>query len=81
MTRQYKSRFEELTEKDKILKKEIDMNSETIQDLDDRYKKIYEEKNTIEKNKLEEIKGLKTQIDAMSQEFATMLKSTLDKMQ
>jgi hypothetical protein len=57
------------------------MNSETIQDLDDRYKKIYEEKNTIEKNKLEEIKGLKTQIDAMSQEFATMLKSTLDKMQ
>jgi molybdopterin converting factor small subunit len=66
MTRQYKSRFEELTEKDKILKKEIDMNSETIQDLDDRYKKIYEEKNTIEKNKLEEIKGLKTQIDAMS---------------
>jgi len=42
------------------------MNSETIQDLDDRYKKIYEEKNTIEKNKLEEIKGLKTQIDAMS---------------
>lgn len=35
----------------------------------------------IEKEKQEEILRLKKQIDDMSQEFATMLKSTLDKMQ
>jgi hypothetical protein len=37
MTRQYKSRFEELTEKDKLLKREIDANTDTIEMLTEDY--------------------------------------------
>ena len=37
MTRQYKSRFEELTEKDKLLKREIDGNNDTIKELKDKF--------------------------------------------
>jgi len=35
MTRQYKSRFEELTEKEKLLKREIDSNNDSIEELKD----------------------------------------------
>ena len=35
MTRQYKSRFEELTEKEKLLKREIDGNNDSIEELKD----------------------------------------------
>lgn len=81
MTRQYKSRFEELTEKDKLLKREIDANNDTIDDLMADYNKLEQEKLAMENEKQEEIIRLKKQIDQMSHEFATMLKSTLDKMQ
>ena len=81
MTRQYKSRFEELTEKDKVLKRESDANNDMIDQLTDDYQKLEAEKLEIEKEKQNEILRLKKQIDDMSQEFAVMLKSTLDKMQ
>jgi dynactin complex subunit len=80
MTRQYKSRFEELTDKDKLLNREIDANNVVIENLQDEYAKLEQSKQEIEKVKLEEIQKLKKQIDDMSQEFATMLKSTLEKM-
>jgi dynactin complex subunit len=66
MTRQYKSRFEELTEKEKLLKREIDSNNDSIEELKDQYSKLEQEKMTIEKDKQEEISKLKKQIDDMS---------------
>jgi len=33
MTRQYKSRFEELSDKEKVLKKEIEGNDDQIEEL------------------------------------------------
>ncbi len=66
MTRQYKSRFEELTEKEKLLKREIDGNNDSIEELKDSYSKLEQEKMTIEKDKQEEISKLKKQIDDMS---------------
>ena len=51
MTRQYKSRFEELTEKDKLLKREIDANTDTIEMLTEDYQKLEQEKQAIEKEK------------------------------
>ena len=59
MTRQYKSRFEELTEKDKLLKREIDANNDTIELLTEDYVKLEQEKQAIEKEKQEEILKLK----------------------
>ena len=81
MTRQYKSRFEELSDKDTILKREIEANNHQIEQLEDQYAKLEQEKTNIEKDKQEEISKLKKQIDDMSQVFAAMLKSTLEKMQ
>jgi prefoldin subunit 5 len=81
MTRQYKSRFEELSEKEKQLKREIDANSDVIARLTEDYEKLEQEKQTVEKGKQEDIARLKKQIDDMSNEFAQMLKSTLEKMQ
>lgn len=81
MTRQYKSRFEELSEKEKHLKREIDANSDIIAKLMEDYEKLEQEKQSVEKNKQEDIARLKKQIDDMSNEFAQMLKSTLEKMQ
>lgn len=81
MTRQYKSRFEELSDKEKVLKQEIEGNDDQIDELKEQYGKLEQEKMTIEKDKQEEISKLKKQIDDMSQVFAAMLKSTLEKMQ
>jgi chromosome segregation ATPase len=81
MTRQYKSRFEELTEKDKKLQQEIDGNSDQIDLLKEQYRELEGEKQEIDKVKQDEIVKLKKQIEDMSQEFANMLKSTLEKMQ
>ena len=81
MTRQYKSRFEELSDKEKVLKQEIEGNDDQIEELKEQYARLEQEKMTIEKDKQEEISKLKKQIDDMSQVFAAMLKSTLEKMQ
>jgi len=40
MTRQYKSRFEELTEKDRLLKREIDANNDTLELLKEDYDRL-----------------------------------------
>lgn len=66
MTRQYKSRFEELTEKDKVLKREIDANNDMIEMLSEDYAKLEQDKQAMEKEKQEEILKLKKQIDEMS---------------
>lgn len=66
MTRQYKSRFEELTDKDKLLNREIDANNVVIENLQEEYTKLEQSKQEIEKVKLEEIQKLKKQIDDMS---------------
>lgn len=66
MTRQYKSRFEELTDKDKLLNREIDANNVVIENLQEEYAKLEQSKQEIEKVKLEEIQKLKKQIDDMS---------------
>ena len=60
MTRQYKSRFEELTEKDKVLSGEINKNSDEMKKLEDEHAKVELEKQNTERDKLEEIKNLKT---------------------
>lgn len=81
MTRQYKSRYEELSDKDIILKREIEANNHMIAELDAQYKKLEDEKKLMETEKQEEITKLQKQMDDMSQVFAAMLKSTLEKMQ
>ncbi|CDW73736.1 UNKNOWN [Stylonychia lemnae] len=81
MTRQYKSMFEELTEKINKLEREVVDNDETISDLKEQYEKLNNEKLEIEKAKNEEIKELKKRIDDMSSDFAEMLRDTLHKMQ
>lgn len=81
MTRQYKSMFEELTEKINKLEREVVDNDETIADLKEQYEKLNNEKLEIEKAKNEEIKELKKRIDDMSSDFAEMLRDTLHKMQ
>lgn len=81
MTRQYKSMFEELTEKINKLSREVEENKDTITDLNERKEKLLQEKNEIEKAKNEEIKELKKRIDEMSSDFAEMLRDTLHKMQ
>ncbi len=40
MTRQYKSRFEELTDKDKLLNREIQANDLVIENLQEEYAKL-----------------------------------------
>lgn len=40
MTRQYKSRFEELTEKERLLKREFDANSDMIELLTEDFAKL-----------------------------------------
>ena len=81
MTRQYKSMFEELTEKINKLEREVVDNDDAISDLKEKYDKLNAEKNEIEKQKNEEIKELKKRIDEMSSDFAEMLRDTLHKMQ
>ena len=81
MTRQYKSMFEELTEKINKLEREVVDNDEIIVDLKEKYEKMNNEKMEIEKAKNEEIKELKKRIDDMSSDFAEMLRDTLHKMQ
>lgn len=81
MTRQYKSMFEELTEKINKLEREVVDNDETIGDLKEQYEKLNSDKLEIEKQKNEEIKELKKRIDDMSSDFAEMLRDTLHKMQ
>jgi gas vesicle protein len=49
--------------------------------LTEDYEKLEQEKQAVEKGKQEDIARLKKQIDDMSNEFAQMLKSTLEKMQ
>jgi predicted nucleic acid-binding Zn-ribbon protein len=80
MTRQYKSRFEELLAKLNDLEREKEDNKSKIESLDEALNALEEEHKAIEKEKFEYITALRKQIDDMSQEFALMLKSTLDKM-
>jgi predicted RNase H-like nuclease (RuvC/YqgF family) len=81
MTRQYKSMFEELTEKINKLERQVVDNDETIGDLKEQLEKLNGEKAEVEKQKNEEIKELKKRIDDMSSDFAEMLRDTLNKMQ
>ena len=80
MTRQYKSRFEELVSKGNELEREKDENRAKIEKLDEDLDDLETKHKIIEKEKIDEITGLKRQIDEMSQEFAAMLKTTLEKM-
>lgn len=80
MTRQYKSRFEELLAKLNDLEREKEDNKAKIEGLDEVLAALEEEHKGIEKEKVDEIQRLRKQIDDMSQEFANMLKSTLEKM-
>ena len=80
MTRQYKSRFEELVSKGNELEREKDENRAKIEKLDEDLEELETKHKIIEKDKIDEITGLKRQIDEMSQEFAAMLKTTLEKM-
>ncbi len=80
MTRQYKSRFEELVSKGSELEREKDENRAKIEKLDEDLDDLETKHKIIEKDKIDEITGLKRQIDEMSQEFAAMLKTTLEKM-
>ena len=80
MTRQYKSRFEELVAKLSDLEREKEDNKSKIDSLDEALAALEEEHKQIEKEKIDYIHTLRKQIDDMSQEFANMLKSTLEKM-
>jgi DNA anti-recombination protein RmuC len=80
MTRQYKSRFEELCSKGSELEREKDENKAKIERLDEDLEELETKHKLIEKDKIDEITGLKRQIDEMSQEFSAMLKTTLEKM-
>ena len=80
MTRQYKSRFEELVAKLSDLEREKEENKATIDRLDEELAALEERHKKEEEDKNTEIKGHKTQIEQMSAEFAAMLKSTLEKM-
>jgi DNA anti-recombination protein RmuC len=80
MTRQYKSRFEELCSKGSELEREKDENKARIEKLDEDLDDLETKHKVIEKEKIDEITGLKRQIDEMSQEFSAMLKTTLEKM-
>lgn len=80
MTRQYKSRLEELVAKINDLEKEKEDNKSKIDSLDEALAALEEEHKQIEKEKIDHIQGLRKQIDDMSTEFANMLKTTLEKM-
>jgi DNA anti-recombination protein RmuC len=62
------------------LDREKDDNKAKIEKLDEELEDLENKHKIIEKEKIEEINGLKRQIDEMSQEFAAMLRTTLDKM-
>ena len=81
MTRQFKSKHEELSQRIADLSDLSAKNQDKIQELEGDYQRLQFEKNDIENQKNEEIKDLKKRIDEMSNEFAEMLKETLNKMQ
>ena len=66
MTRQYKSRFEELVSKGNELEREKDENRAKIEKLDEDLDDLETKHKIIEKEKIDEITGLKRQIDEMS---------------
>ena len=66
MTRQYKSRFEELVSKLADLEKEKEDNKSKIDSLDEALAALEEEHRAIEKEKLDQIAVLRKQIDDMS---------------
>ena len=66
MTRQYKSRFEELCAKGSELEREKDENKAKIERLDEDLEELETKHKLIEKEKIDEISGLKRQIDEMS---------------
>jgi chromosome segregation ATPase len=66
MTRQYKSRFEELVSKLADLEKEKEDNKSKIDSLDEALAALEEEHRAIEKEKLDQISVLRKQIDDMS---------------
>ena len=80
MTRQYKSTDEELREHTAQLEQRIDQNKEELEALMKRKNDIEVEKKKIEEEKEEKIKELSTYIETMHQNFAQMLKKTLEKM-
>lgn len=81
MTRQYKSMFEELTEKINKLENDVVTNDEIIDDLKIQLDKSKQDKMEKEKVKNEKISKLMQEIDKLSGDFADMLKETLGKMQ
>ena len=66
MTRQYKSRFEELVSKGNELEREKDENRAKIEKLDEDLDDLETKHKVIEKENIDEITGLKRQIDEMS---------------
>jgi chromosome segregation ATPase len=59
MTRQYKSRFEELVSKGNELEREKDENRAKIEKLDEDLEELETKHKIIEKDKIDEISGLK----------------------
>ena len=59
MTRQYKSRFEELVSKGNELEREKDENRAKIEKLDEDLEELETKHKIIEKDKIDEITGLK----------------------
>ena len=80
MTRQYKSTDEELREHQAQLQQRIDVNKIEIENLQKKKQEIEEEKRKKEIEKEEEIGNLTKMIETMHQNFAQMLKRTLEKM-
>lgn len=81
MTRQYKSRFEEMQSEITRLNDLSTAHKSEVEDLTKEYDDLIAEKNEIQKNKDDEINSFKKRIDEMSSDFAEMLRDTLAKMQ
>lgn len=80
MTRQYKSMKQEKDERIAKLTQMIEANKTNLEAKQQQLEGILRDKNAILSEREEEIIELKKKIEDMSQEFAAMLKNTLEQM-
>ena len=80
MTRQYKSTDEELRETQVQLESMIESNEKEVEDLKAKKQLIEDEKMKVQTEKMDEMKELTLYIETMHNNFASMLKKTLEKM-
>jgi chromosome segregation ATPase len=81
MKTQYKSMLKEKEERITQLEDELSSGEKQLRDKEKNIKELIKSKDKEIEKKDNEIRELRKQIDDMSQEFASMLKATLDKMQ